>query len=61
MPTRKSREYFDDLVRRLTEARGLDVHVTQRDAFEQMVEYAIVGEHPKRYELLKIVKKENPA
>jgi hypothetical protein len=62
LPTKKSREYFDDLVERLTQERGLDVRITQREAFEYMCEYAREAEHPKRQELarlLQIVKKEN--
>ena len=44
LPTRKGREYFEQLGKRLTEERGLEVHVTQREAFDRMVEYAREGE-----------------
>jgi hypothetical protein len=44
MPTPLGREYFDDLVRRLTEERRLDVHVTYREAFDRMVYFARKGE-----------------
>lgn len=40
----KSREYFDDLVKRLQKDRALDVRVTQREAFAYLVELAQVGE-----------------
>ena len=39
-PTRISRAYFYGLCDRLTEDRGLDVKVTQREAFEKMADYA---------------------
>jgi hypothetical protein len=55
-PTPASREYFDDLRQRLTEERGLGIRVTQREVFDKMVEYARVGEYPKREALLKLVK-----
>ena len=44
MPTPKGREYFVELGKRLTEERGLEVHVTQREAFDRMVDYAREGE-----------------
>ena len=44
LPTPKGREYFEQLGRRLTEERGLEVHVTQRETFDRMVEYAQEGE-----------------
>ena len=43
-PSIKSREYFDDLVKRLTEERGLEVRVTQREAFDRMAYYAREGQ-----------------
>jgi len=43
-PTPKSRQYFEQLGKRLTEERGLEVHVTQREAFDRMVDYAREGE-----------------
>jgi hypothetical protein len=44
LPTPKGREYFEQLGKRLTEERGLEVHVTQRETFDRMVEYAREGE-----------------
>ena len=44
LPTPTGREYFEQLGRRLTEERGLEVHVTMREAFDRMVEYAREGE-----------------
>jgi hypothetical protein len=55
VPTRASREYFDELVRRLSEERDIDARVTQREAFEKMVEYARAGEHPRRANLLRMM------
>jgi hypothetical protein len=56
LPTPASREYFEDLIRRLTWERGLGIRVTQREAFDQMVQYARVGEHPKRQALASLLK-----
>ena len=44
LPTPKGREYFEQLGKRLTEERGLEVHVTQRETFDRMVDYAREGE-----------------
>ena len=44
LPTPKSREYFEQLGDRLTEERGLEIHVTQREIFDRMVDYAREGE-----------------
>lgn len=50
-PSRRAREYFDRLVDRLTAERGLDIQVTQREAFERLVEYAERGEKVAQEEL----------
>ena len=44
LPTPKGRQYFEQLGKRLTQERGLQVHVTQRETFDRMVEYARAGE-----------------
>ena len=43
-PSTTGREYFDDLVKRLTAESRLGVRVTQRQAFERMVYFARQGE-----------------
>jgi hypothetical protein len=35
---------LEQLGKRLTEERGLEVHVTQRETFDRMVDYAREGE-----------------
>jgi hypothetical protein len=43
-PSPQAREYFDGLVKRMTEKRGLGVRVTQREAFDYMARCAREGE-----------------
>lgn len=44
LPSVSSGQYFDDLCRRLTEQSRLGIRVTQRQAFDRMVEFAKIGE-----------------
>lgn len=43
-PSEKGRDYFDDLIQRLTAESRLGVRVTQRQAFERMMYFARKGE-----------------
>lgn len=45
-PSIKGRSYFDGLVSRLTQSNG--VPIKMREAFDKMVEYAVLGENTLR-------------
>lgn len=57
MPSAPARAYFEELVRRLTRERGLGVRVTQREAFDALVELAKIGERRAILEPVKILDK----
>jgi hypothetical protein len=47
-PSAEAREYFDGLRARLQAERGLNVHVTQREAFDALIRYARMVEGRER-------------
>lgn len=48
LPSVEGHAYFDDLCKRLTEQSRLGVRITQRQAFDHMMELAKIGEETLR-------------